>query len=249
MPRLAPAIDYLKKNGTTGVYALGVRCQVWLMLPQTPDVRAAMVKDANILLKSLKRSGDDKGFYDYNPGGKNYSHSRAQYAVLGLWAAAQSGIDIPRDYWQLVQSAWIEHQDASGGWNYIYKDSRYPLTPGMTAGGVATLLIADEQLAAPARSPAIDRGFQWLTANFAGVATSDTSPRAYPFSTLYAIERVGVASGNKYFGAVDWYRERRRLPARPAAHRWIVPLRIFGHQDRQPMLCDAVSLAADRRRF
>src|SRR5262245_51162851 len=41
-PRIAPAIAYLKKTDTTGVYALGVRCQVWLMLPSTPDVRAAM---------------------------------------------------------------------------------------------------------------------------------------------------------------------------------------------------------------
>src|SRR5439155_13003234 len=30
-PRLAKAIEYLKKTDTTGVYALGVRCQVWLM--------------------------------------------------------------------------------------------------------------------------------------------------------------------------------------------------------------------------
>src|SRR5258706_12318883 len=29
-PRLIPAIEYLKKTETSGVYALGVRCQVWL---------------------------------------------------------------------------------------------------------------------------------------------------------------------------------------------------------------------------
>src|SRR5687768_6425697 len=32
-PRLVPAIAYLKKTDTTGVYALGMRCQLWLMLP------------------------------------------------------------------------------------------------------------------------------------------------------------------------------------------------------------------------
>src|SRR3989440_12157209 len=66
-PRLAKAIEYLKKTDTTGVYALGVRCQVWLMLPPTPDVRAAATKDARILLQSIKRTGEGKGFYDYNP--------------------------------------------------------------------------------------------------------------------------------------------------------------------------------------
>src|SRR6266511_1744014 len=102
-PRIAAAIAYLKKTDTTGVYALGLRCQIWLMLPPSSDVRAAMTHDAGILLKSMKRTGDGAGFYDYNTGGKNYSHSRAQYAVLGVWAAAQSGVEIPREYWQYVE--------------------------------------------------------------------------------------------------------------------------------------------------
>ena len=66
-PRLIPAIEYLKKTETTGVYALGIRCQVWLALPQTPDVHAAMTKDAGILLKSLKRTGDGKRFLRLQP--------------------------------------------------------------------------------------------------------------------------------------------------------------------------------------
>src|SRR5688500_15293218 len=51
--RIAPAIAYLKKTETTGVYALGLRCQICLMLPPAPDIRAAMTRDAGILLKSL----------------------------------------------------------------------------------------------------------------------------------------------------------------------------------------------------
>src|SRR5205823_4056270 len=31
--------------------------------------------------------------------------------------------------------------------------------------------------------------------------------RAYPYSTLYAIERIAVAGGTKYFGDVDWYQK------------------------------------------
>src|SRR3954452_12977139 len=81
-PRILKAIDYLKKTDTTGVYALGVRCQVWLSLPQTPDVKAAMIKDANLLSVGLKHTpGDGSGFYDYNTnaGRKYYSHSRGHY--------------------------------------------------------------------------------------------------------------------------------------------------------------------------
>src|SRR5438046_8488070 len=55
--RLIPAIAYLKKTETTGVYALGMRCQVWLNLPPTPEVRAAMAKDPKVLVAWIRRSG------------------------------------------------------------------------------------------------------------------------------------------------------------------------------------------------
>src|SRR5262249_33804847 len=80
-PRLEKAIDYLRKTPTTGVYALGLRCQIWLALPHTNDVRTAMVRDARILMESLKTTGDARGMYDYNPKARiaAYSHSRSQY--------------------------------------------------------------------------------------------------------------------------------------------------------------------------
>jgi hypothetical protein len=214
-PRIAPAIEYLKKTDTTGVYALGLRCQVWLMLPPTPDVRQQMSKDARILLTSIKRTGEAAGFYDYNPGGsKNYSHSRAQYAVLGVWAAAQSGVEVPKEYWQLVEKAWLKDQDASGGWSYMAKPtSSYPVTAGMTAVGVATLYITQDYLhsadnisgSGNVRSPAIDRGTKWLADNFNLVAPDKDYTRALPFATLYSVERIAVAGGTKYFNGVDWY--------------------------------------------
>jgi hypothetical protein len=223
-PRIAKAIAYLKKTETTGVYALGLRCQVWLALPQSQEVRAAMAKDARILLGSLKRSGDGKGFYDYNPSGSRfYSHSRSQYAVLGLWAAAQSGFEVPIEYWQLVERAWIADQDgATGGWSYWHQpDYRFPLTNGMTAVGVATLFITQDYVHAAEslncngniRNPAIERGIEYLAANFDRIGDENTV-RDYPYATLYAIERVGVAGGRRYFrggvdGAggkeIDWY--------------------------------------------
>jgi hypothetical protein len=212
---LVPAIVYLKKTETTGIYALGVRCQVWLNLPPTPEVRAAMAKDAKVLVQSMKRAGESKGFYDYNPGGgKRYSHSRSQYAVLGLWAATQTGIEVPREYWQIVEKGWIEHQDAGGAWNYIFQNDNYPPTPGMTAVGVATLFITQDFLHAAeglsgtggnVHNPAIERGMKWMTDNFSKVASEESYKRDYPLSTLYAIERIAVASGTKRFGDVDWY--------------------------------------------
>jgi hypothetical protein len=40
-PRLAPAVDFLKKADIVGTYALGVRCQVLLLLPRNAGDQGA----------------------------------------------------------------------------------------------------------------------------------------------------------------------------------------------------------------
>src|SRR5207248_5577381 len=103
----------------------------------------------------------------------------------------------------------------AGSWNYVFGRDNYAPTPGMTAAGVATLFITQDYLhagdglncAGNVHNPAIDRGMNWLAGNFSRVASDESYKRAYPFSTLYAIERIGVAAGTKYFGDVDWYQK------------------------------------------
>jgi hypothetical protein len=86
------------------------------------------------------------------------------------------------------------------------------VTASMTAAGVATLFITNDMLHAGAAADcrgnaphkAIDAGLAWLAANSQGVY--DLSGQ-FPFYTLYGIERIGLASGYKYLGGVDWYRQ------------------------------------------
>jgi hypothetical protein len=214
-PKLAEGIDFLKKAKIGGTYALGVRCIVWLLLPETPETKGLMRRDAQALQAMMKTQGNAKGFYDYDARGNSYSLSRAQYAVLGLWAAAQSGVEVPADYWRRVEAAWVGAQESDGGWQYQKGGRGYPTTAGMTAAGVATLLVAQEHLLAVSAGhcdgnplhPAIDRGLAWLDQNFGTVASEQEYERDYPFATLYAVERVGVNSGLKYFGRNDWYQK------------------------------------------
>lgn len=218
--QLAPAIEFLKKNPSAGVYALGLRMQVWLELPRTPDVMQAAKRDADMLLRSLKAEGTAMGMYDYvyNPTtkSKDYSHSRSQYGVLGVWAAEQMGIEIPTRYWEVVEKAWVTHQAPDGGWTYkLPSETEHATTPGMTAVGVATLFITQdytrvaEGLACKGNlvNPYIDRGLKWMGDHMDQVATDKRYNRDFPFITLYAVERIGVAAGLKYLGGVDWYQK------------------------------------------
>ncbi len=213
--RLAPAIAFLKQAKLVGTYALGLRCQVMLLLPPTPETRAIMRADAAALQGMIKTKDPATGFYDYDASGgpKTYSLSRAQYAVLGMWACAQAGVEVPASYWELIDKAWTRDQDASGGWTYSKGSKAYPYTPGITAVGVATLYIAQEYLFADVgakcrgnlETPAIERGLRWMEQHFDDVATDRRYPRDFPYATLYSVERIGLASGRKYFGKVDWF--------------------------------------------
>ncbi len=213
-PRVANAIKFLKQAELEGVYAVAMRCQVWAQLPASPEVKQLLRKDTQRLLSAMKTNGRAKGFWDYLPGtGDGYSHSRANYAVLGLWAAAQSDVEIPDSTWKLIVEGWMRHQDPAGGWTYkARQDADYPHTPGMTAAGVATLFIALDY-AVPDGSPArtaparksIDKGVRWLSDNFDKVISDSRYDRDFPYPTLYALERVGLAGGLRYIGEHDWY--------------------------------------------
>ena len=214
--KLAPAIEFLKKAHIEGTYALAMRSQVWLLLPKTQDNLAGLRKDAAALVASMK-TGAEAGLwgYTFDPKSKepkDYSHSRSQYGVLGLWAAAQRDVETPNSTWEKIEAVWIKHQDVSGGWTYkAPKETEHACTPGMTAAGVATLYLTSEMLhlgEAPGKAnpvaPAIERGLEWLTKNADKYAAEGYS-RDFPYATMYTFERAAQASGYKYLGGMDWY--------------------------------------------
>jgi hypothetical protein len=51
---------------------------------------------------------------------------------------------------------------------------------------------------------------KWLDGNFDKVATDQRFDRDFPYPTLYAVERVGLASGLRYIGEDDWYEKIAR---------------------------------------
>ena len=211
-PRIQKAVYFLKGADITGVYALGMRCLVWPQLPQTAEVRMLAKRDAEQLISMLNRAGSGKGGWDYDdPTGKGgrIDHSVSQYGVLGLWACAQCGYEVNPDVWELVDKTWRDHQFADGGWSYAGDGkgggSPDPPTASMTAAGVATLFITQDILRSNdglgckgnISNENIDKGLKWMGEKFGEIGNNTY--------TLYGVERIGVASGYKYFGNMDWY--------------------------------------------
>ncbi|MGA2501402.1 MAG: DUF4159 domain-containing protein [Tepidisphaeraceae bacterium] len=211
-PRVKQAIEFLKKAELQGTYALGLRCQVWYFLPNNPETRALVTKDAQALQACIRIKGKAHGLFRYwkGSGDDDYCHSCSNYGVLGLWACAQQNYEISPQQWSSFEDAWRHHQRDEGGWSYRNDDpseGASKQTMSMTAAGVATLFITQDYVHAMEGigcvgnpwDPHIHHGIQWISQNF------DKFEEQWPFYALYNVERVGVASGMKFFGTVDWY--------------------------------------------
>ncbi len=233
-PRIAPTIEWLSKARIQGHYASGFRSQVWPFLPEK-TARAYSTADFKLLLNGMHpadKDGAKQGFYPYYtalPGSPGYppngdlngmgirqphwyDHSVSQIAVLGMWACEQSGQNVPMLYWQMVDAAWKKDQNPDGGWSYVDDPTHPEGTPTMTAAGVATLFITQDYLFRTnrfeicnggIRNEWIDHGLAWLDQNIDRMLTGGVKEHFY---AMYGIERVGVASGRKYFGTTDWYK-------------------------------------------
>jgi Domain of unknown function (DUF4159) len=225
-PRLAKPVDFLIVNDRiAGVYAVGMRAQVWPLLSPTPAVRQAMVRDRNILIDALHRRGRTRGLYsfrsDYENEPEYADHSVSLYGLLGMKAIADAGIELPESYWFTVDRAWRSGQQRDGSWVFeVGSSAKQEHSMSMTASGVAALFSTTDELAAlrPAdcqgRPPDrnIENGLNWIDQHF----DQSRDPHEIGGFTLYnyalyAVARIGVTSGRKYFNQRDWYEDGAKM--------------------------------------
>ena len=226
-PRMVKALNWLATIETDRTYTLGIRCQVWLAANRgtAGKYRKNLKADVQMLIKSTK-----DGSYGYGCKGKGQSsgdHSNSQYGLLGVWAGALDHLEgIPPSYWLKVFNHWVDNQMPDGGWPYGHwsgpKDGQEApaSTHTMTVAGIASIFVClDNRFFAAYRDCKargiplpLKRGLRWLDDHFAaGKGWSG----GWPYYYMYGLERVGLASGYKYFGNVDWYKSgAKRLLAR-----------------------------------
>src|SRR4029079_176711 len=153
------------------------------------------------------------GAYDYArpPDGvmRRWDNSNSQYGLLGVWSAAETGMKIRPDYWTAVQKHWASKQAVDGTFGY-QEISGTPATLSMTAAGTASLFVTEDYLYADRFAgnvgrdpftPPLEKASLW----WENVQRLDALEPAggYWGYGVYGIERVGLASGFKYFGRHD----------------------------------------------
>ena len=214
--RLAAAISFLRAADMRGVYALGLRAQVWGYLPADAATHALIERDGRLLLSGVKTYPGAAGMYGYladsKPGDANhpFDHSVSQYGVLGMWALQELGLEVPDRYWAMVDAAWRRDQLPDGSWSYFPRPQpAWQPSVSLTAAGVASLFITDDYLRSSAglqcRDDAADaeveRGLNWIGSHFDSLFAAPNRP-CY---ALYGIERIGAASGRVSFGGERWF--------------------------------------------
>jgi hypothetical protein len=144
-----------------------------------------------------------------------WDNSNSQYGLLGVWAGAEVGCEVPVKYWHDVERHWQSCQKQTGQWNYNGDGSRGYFA--MSVAGIASLLVTHDYIDGPLLGksvsgvrnpygPPLSAGLAWLESGDNSIHITDP-PLFYRGYSLFGLERVGLACGFKYFGEHDWFAE------------------------------------------
>src|SRR5262249_49128025 len=135
--------------------------------------------------------------------------------VFAAWGTEQAGAEIPTQYWMDEDAAWKKVQFSDGGGDYRdgAKKGKGGSTYTMTCAGLGPPFITQDYLMRAnshqfdtckggVTNANIEKGLAWLDSHIAQSIRGGKRE----FYGLYGLERVGVASGRKYFGTLDWYK-------------------------------------------
>ncbi|MEI7685385.1 MAG: DUF4159 domain-containing protein [Planctomycetota bacterium] len=252
-PAVQNGLKYIRQLESRKTYIRALQAIV-LAEANLPEDRALLRSHVEWLIEARVVQNGKLTGWDYSNMGQITDNSNTQYAVLGLWAGKQAGIDIKNEIFEGIRQYYLENQDPKdGAWIYasgLLVPSNQPSIT-MTTAGISGLLITAMELnagrevfAGPADvakncgvyadSKAIERGFGWIDRKF----TLDV--RARTFYHLYGLERAGRLSGQRFFGEYDWYREGSKflIPMQKQDGSWYTT----GAWDQWPVVSTSLAL-------
>lgn len=151
-------------------------------------------------------------------GGAKGDFSNTQFAVLGLRACRDAGIEVPRATWQAAYDYMRKTQRKDGGWGYVYfgqqDDASYASLTCAGLSGAAICLHALKK--SPTSNAVVKKAKAWLDEHFdptqnVGIERSAIlGPSSWATYHLYSVERVGSILGWKEIGGRAWYPDGAR---------------------------------------
>ncbi|TWT30991.1 hypothetical protein KOR34_43640 [Posidoniimonas corsicana] len=234
-PAVAKALDYLRGIKPDRTYCVSLKIMV--LAAATPGRDLAAIQACVDQLESTQHPGPgiDAGGWSYP--GPGADPSNAQFATLALHEAQRVGAQVSIETWRAANGYWRRNQNADGSWSY--SGSQGP-SGSMTCAGIAALVMTGEALnQGDARvegdqvrccvthedDERIANALSWMGRNFSVTRnpSSDAASRGWLYYYLYALERVGRLTAQRFIGDHDWYREGTEFIVNrqdPLSHYW-----------------------------
>lgn len=212
-------------------YSIALQTMAFCLVDPVRD-RGLISKNVALLEKNqihLKGSPHDGG-WDYTSGSQRTDLSNSQFSILALYEAERVGVKVNNDTWRRAYRYWSDTQNvgfpSTGSWGYIPSDSGKGSTDhrgSMTCAGLASLIITSGVLEKGSATVEGEKifcfkqhnkmaaeklklGFKWIADHFS-VSKNPGMDGTYLYYYLYALERVGRMTNQRFIGNHDWYRE------------------------------------------
>lgn len=148
--------------------------------------------------------------------------SNTQFALLGLRAAREAGIEVPKETWTAALGYLRKFQQKDGGWGYVLQGAQDEASyASLTCAGIAStaLCVAATGGGDPKADAGVRRGLAWLRKHLdfeknAGIDRSSiVLPRPWQYYHLYSLERTARILNLKEVEGKAWY---------PLGARWLL---------------------------
>lgn len=233
---VALALDWLARQDLRHTYPLALQTMV-LAQADPVAYGLKLQQNVKQLEKMQVKRGRKRGGWGYSEAdngatelGYGGDNSNSQFALLALYEAERASRRalgqnlVSESTWEAAKEYWLNGQNPDGSWGYPFDAADGHSGSGtgsMTCAGVASLVIADDMLTPPnavvqgdeilccqpaGDEPAITRGRDWLARHFS-VDRNPGQQGLWHLYYLYALERVGRLTNERFMGDHDWYRE------------------------------------------
>ncbi|MCA9214793.1 MAG: DUF4159 domain-containing protein, partial [Planctomycetales bacterium] len=218
-PMLQKAMVFVRNMKTQWNYAVALQTMVLCTAEPKRDM-LTIRENVRWIERTQINEGFGRGGWSYGSReARGSDPSNSQFAMLALFEAEQVGVEVNEQTWRRALNYWKNSQRKNGSWGYQPSET----TGSMTCAGIASVLIANMQIGDGDANvdgenvqccqphtvdDSVARGLQWLGDHFSvrrnpGAVTESGWLLYY----LYALERTGRLSGQRFIGNHDWYRE------------------------------------------
>jgi len=195
-------LEVLAGLKTKNLYIIATRVMVLSQVrpKKGTPLRTCLEGDLKYLTDQALREG---GAWGYGGPERTGDNSCSQFALLALWEADRAGIRINPALIRMVERAWLRRQRRDSGWTYagqpnVDTDS----TLSMTTAGLASLFICQDVLTNTCQPYAhrkqVRGAWDFIVKRLKPNYIND----GY---LAFCIQRVGMASGQKFIGEMDWF--------------------------------------------